>query len=67
MQDSTHRAAPDRTSPALVLALVKLLWSFFLIWVSFGLPAVLVLAVLLNYLISRLGHYRMRQAREPKN
>ncbi|KPP86135.1 MAG: Fatty acid hydroxylase superfamily [Rhodobacteraceae bacterium HLUCCO07] len=67
MQDSTHRAAPDHTSPALVLALVNLLWSFLLIWVSFGLPAVLVLAVLLNYLISRLGHCRMRQAREPKN
>lgn len=61
MQDNRHRSAPDFTNAALVMALVNLLWSFMLIWASFGMPAVIVLAVLLNYLISRLGHHRMRR------
>ncbi len=65
MQDSHRRAAPDYTNAALVMALVNLFWSFMLVWASFGMPAVLVLAVLLNYLISRLAHNRMRRAVEP--
>ncbi|KAA0909784.1 histidinol phosphate aminotransferase [Aquicoccus porphyridii] len=64
---NANRAAPDYSTPALVMALVNLLWSFMLIWASLGLPAVLVLAVLLNYLISRLGHHRTRRADDPTN
>lgn len=63
MRDRDRPAAPDYTNAALVMALVNLLWSFMLVWASYGLPAVLVLAVFLNYLITRLEHSRLRQDR----
>jgi hypothetical protein len=60
MREREQFAAPDYTNAALVMALVNLVWSFLLIWASFGLPAVLALAVFLNYLITRLAHKRAR-------
>ena len=60
MRDDTRREAPDYTNAALVMGFVNLIWSFLLIWASFGLPAVLVLAVFLNYMITRLAHRRAR-------
>lgn len=47
--------APNYTNAALVMGLVNLLWIFGLIWALFGLPAVMVLGVVLNHLIDRLG------------
>ena len=61
MQNQTRRAAaPDYTNAALIMGFVNLLWSFLLISVNFGLPAVLAVAVFLNYLITRLAHHRAR-------
>lgn len=57
-----HRAAASFLMPALLaLGFINLLWSFTLLWASFGLPVVLVLAVFLDYLITRLRHHRRRQ------
>ncbi|WP_137701612.1 histidinol phosphate aminotransferase [Marimonas lutisalis] len=61
MRDRDRAAAPDYTNAALVMGLVNLLWSFMLIWASLGLPAVVVTAVFLNYLITRLEHRRARE------
>ena len=60
MQDRSRTAAPDYTNATLVMGFMNLIWSFLLIWASFGLPAVLALAVFLNYLITRLAHHRSR-------
>ena len=48
-------SAPDYTNAALVMGLVNLLWVFTILWVIFGLPAVLVAGLLLDRMISRLG------------
>ena len=56
----TRRAAPDYTNAALIMGFVNLLWSLLLIRANFGLSAALVLAVFLNYLITRLAHSRAR-------
>jgi hypothetical protein len=60
MRDRNRPAAPDYTNAALVMALVNLLWSFLLVWATLGLPAVMLLAVFLDYLITRLKHARRR-------
>lgn len=61
MRDRPRTAAPDYTNAALVMGFVNLLWSFLLVWASLGLPAVLVVAVLADYLITRLAHRRRRE------
>ena len=58
MRDKDRRAAPNYTTAALVMGFVNLLWSLMLLWVSLGLPAVLVTAVFLDYLITRIGRRR---------
>ncbi|WP_169052583.1 hypothetical protein [Pseudooceanicola onchidii] len=50
----TRPAAPDYTTPALVMGLVNLLWIFGVIWALFGLPAVMATGWLLNLGIDRL-------------
>ncbi|ETX13049.1 histidinol phosphate aminotransferase [Roseivivax halodurans JCM 10272] len=50
--------APDYTRAALAMGLVNLLWMLGLIWAVLGLPAVLLLALILNCLIDRLAASR---------
>ena len=47
-------AAPDYTNAALVSFAINLAWIVFAIWAAFGLVPVLLLAMMLNHLISRL-------------
>ncbi len=60
MDHRPRTAAPDYTNAALVMGFVNLFWSFALIWAWSGLPAVLVIAVFLDYLITRLKRHRKR-------
>lgn len=59
MRNHERRSAPNYTNAALVMGLINLFWSFLLIYASFGLPAVLVIAVGLNYAITRLAQHRV--------
>ena len=47
-------AAPDYTNAALVMLGINLLWIFFAIWATLGMLPVLLIAALLNQLITRL-------------
>lgn len=47
-------AAPDLFSAAITFAGLNLMWIFFALWVLFGMIPVLLLAVFLNHLISRI-------------
>lgn len=61
-----HDPQPTRDGPTnaiVVMGFVNLMWSLLLIWNSLGLPAVLVAAVFIDYLITRLGHRRRRGSR----
>ncbi|MEZ5714368.1 MAG: histidinol phosphate aminotransferase [Paracoccaceae bacterium] len=60
MRHKTRHALPDLTNAVLAMVFVNLLWSLALIWAALGLPAVLVTAVFLDYLITRLDHLRRR-------
>ena len=44
----------DYTNTCLVMGFVNLLWIFCVIWVLWGLPAVMVLGVILNAGINRI-------------
>ena len=48
----------DYTTTCLVMGLVNLLWIFVVIWAFLGLPAVMVLAVILNAGITRISNRR---------
>lgn len=54
MQDRKLPQPPDLTNAAVSFLGVSLVWIFFVVWALFGLVPVLLLAVLLNHLISRL-------------
>ncbi|PTX41123.1 histidinol phosphate aminotransferase [Allosediminivita pacifica] len=54
----------DYTRACLVLIFVNLLWVFALIWATWGFFPVLLLAVVLNHAITRLGPIRARRQRE---
>ena len=60
MQNRSHSSAPYYTNATLVMAFVNLLWALTVIWVAFDLSAVLITAVLLDYLITRLAQQRRR-------
>ena len=45
---------PDLFTAAITFAGINLMWIFFAIWVMYGMVPVLVLAVLINHLITRL-------------
>ena len=47
--------APNYTTAALVMGGVNLFWMLGVIWVWLGLPTVMVLGVLLNWLIGLIG------------
>lgn len=54
MQDRKLPQSPDLASAATAFLGVSLMWVFFVIWALFGMVPVLVLAVMINHLISRL-------------
>lgn len=45
---------PDLFTAAITFAGMNLMWIFFVVWMMYGLVPVLVLAVLINHLITRL-------------
>ncbi|MBQ4827052.1 MULTISPECIES: histidinol phosphate aminotransferase [unclassified Leisingera] len=45
---------PDFFTAAITFAGINLMWIFFVVWVMYGMVPVLVLAVLINHLITRL-------------
>ena len=59
MRDRQVGTAPNYTNAALVMGFVNLLWSLTLLWATMGLPAVLIVAAFLDYLITRLGRSRV--------
>lgn len=48
----------DYSTTCLVMAFVNLMWFFGLIYALWGLPAVMLVAVVINMGIDRLGHHR---------
>ena len=58
MRDRPIGTAPNYTIPALVMLGVNLFWMLGVIWAVWGLVPVLVLAMVLNHLITRLGAAR---------
>ncbi|MEP2533925.1 hypothetical protein [Shimia sp.] len=48
----------DYTNTCLVMGFVNLLWIFGTLWVLWGMPAVMVLAVILNAGINRISSRR---------
>ncbi|BBU55263.1 hypothetical protein KU6B_15280 [Mameliella alba] len=60
MENRHPQPVEDYTSANLVLIFVNLLWVFVLLWSWWGLGPVLIVAVLLNHLITRLELARRR-------
>ncbi|WP_272003567.1 hypothetical protein [Roseovarius sp. ZX-A-9] len=54
MRRGNMPSAPDYTNAALAMGLVNLIWIFFVLWVSFGLPFVLLAGYGLNLLIDQI-------------
>ncbi|APZ53849.1 histidinol phosphate aminotransferase [Salipiger abyssi] len=54
MDDRTRQPAPDFTTPALVFLFINMLWIFGVLWVQWGLDAVLLAGLVVNHLITRL-------------
>ncbi|WP_425074920.1 histidinol phosphate aminotransferase [Sagittula sp. S175] len=48
----------DYMTANMILLFVNLLWIFVAVWSAWGLLPILVIAAVLNHLISRLDHYR---------
>ncbi|WP_167648049.1 histidinol phosphate aminotransferase [Mameliella alba] len=60
MENRHPQPVEDYTSANMVLIFVNLLWVFVLLWSWWGLGPVLIVAVLLNHLITRLELARRR-------
>ncbi|MBO9474899.1 hypothetical protein J7413_15225 [Shimia sp. R10_1] len=56
------QSAPNYTNAALVMGFVNLMWVFVLLFILWGMPAVMVLAVILNAGIDRLARRKDRHA-----
>lgn len=63
---SPVQPAPNYTNAALVMGFVNLLWVFVLIFILWGLPPVMVLAVILNAGIDRLARRKDQRAADNK-
>jgi hypothetical protein len=64
MQRHHPKPVEDYMTSNMVLIFMNLLWVFIVLWSAWGLGAVLILAALLNHLITRLAHAR-RGSRPP--
>ncbi|WP_136440841.1 histidinol phosphate aminotransferase [Pacificoceanicola onchidii] len=59
--DNRHpNAVEDYTVTNLVLIFVNMLWVFAAIWTVWGLPVVVLLALVLNHMITRLEYRKAR-------
>jgi fatty acid desaturase len=63
LQGRLRGVAPNYTNATLVMAFVNLLCAFLVLWTAFGLPAVLITGVFLDYLITRLAQHRRRHSK----
>lgn len=61
MENHHPKRVEDYTGATLLLLLVNLLWIFGFLWSQLGIGAVLVLAAILNHMITRLGITRARR------
>ncbi|KUF10353.1 hypothetical protein [Pseudoponticoccus marisrubri] len=61
MDDHYPKRVADYTQASLVMLFVNLLWIFVALWSLFGIGPVLILAAVLNHLISRLERLRRRK------
>jgi len=55
MENYPFKRVENYTTPALIGLGVNLIWIFAVIWIQVGIGGVLVLAALLNHLITRIG------------
>lgn len=62
---SPVQSAPNYTNAALVMGFVNLMWVFVLMFVLWGLPSVMVLAVILNAGIDRMARRKGQHATGP--
>lgn len=58
MAERKISAAPNYTTPALVMMGVNLAWILIALWAAFGLLAALLLALVVNHAITLLAHRR---------
>lgn len=63
MQFRPVQSAPNYTNAALGFGLVNLLWIFGVIWVLYGLTAVILMGTALNHAITRLAVIRAEKDR----
>ncbi|MFK7752761.1 MAG: hypothetical protein AB8B51_09435 [Sedimentitalea sp.] len=58
MRNQNISAAPDYTRAALVMGGVNLAWIFLALWAIYGLAAVMLLALVLNHLVTLIERRR---------
>lgn len=51
---AASQEAPDLFSAAITFVGINLMWVFFALWVLFGMVPVLLLAVFINHMITRI-------------
>ncbi|SNT12112.1 histidinol phosphate aminotransferase [Antarctobacter heliothermus] len=61
MENRHPKRVEDYTTANMVLIFVNLLWVFVALWSFWGLGVVLILAMLLNHLITRIDIVRRRR------
>ncbi|PCJ05251.1 MAG: histidinol phosphate aminotransferase [Rhodobacteraceae bacterium] len=57
MHDQKLRRTPDLLAAAVTFLGINMMWIFFVVWMLYGLVPVLVLAVLINHVITRLEQH----------
>ncbi|EBA05855.1 hypothetical protein [Sagittula stellata] len=61
MQNHHPQPVEDYMTANMILLFVNLLWIFTAIWYVWGLAPLILIAALLNHLITRLDHARRRR------
>ncbi|MDU8928408.1 histidinol phosphate aminotransferase [Alisedimentitalea sp. MJ-SS2] len=61
MRSHPRLSVSNYETATLVMGFVNLLWVFMVVWATMGFSALLILAVFLDYLITRLDHYLARR------
>ncbi|MFZ7094032.1 histidinol phosphate aminotransferase [Primorskyibacter sp. 2E233] len=62
MENRHPKRVEDYTLANLILIFVNLMWIFTAVWSTWGLGPVLILAAILNHLITRLDLHKRRKA-----
>lgn len=58
MDDRRISQAPDYTNAAINMLGINLLWIFFVVWMLWGMLPVLLLALMINHFVERVGERR---------